>query len=332
MAKIRLLLFHPLMHRREFLRRTAVIGAAALAGVRWVPSLLAESTPAASPSPRTPAPSPGVPDLAVIEGADAFAATLRAVELAGGIGRFVKPGAKVGLLINAPSWWRKPGSFTSPDVTLAVLQLLLDAGAGEITYVIDPAADYWSRTPRGATLPRLTSAPRRNPGNWAEIEIPRGHSLKKARVNRTALDSDVLIDLPIAKHHAGTGYTGALKNFMGACHRSTNQFFHQGSGAKGEYDDVAFLSQCIADVNLVRRPDLVVVDGTEFLRTNGPAGPGELKRANKVLVGANPVSVDAYGVTLLGLTADKVAMIGLAAAHGIGEPDLGRLTVREAQL
>ena len=273
-----------------------------------------------------------MPDIAVVEGADTFAATLRAVELAGGIGRFVKPGAKVGLLVNAPNWWRKPGSFTSPDVTLAVLQLLLEAGAGEITYVVNPADDYWSRTPLGARYPKLTAAGRQNPGEWAELEIPRGVSLRKAKVNRTTLDCDVLINLPITKHHAGTGYTGCLKNFMGNCHRTTNQFFHNGSGAKGEYEDVVFLSQCIADVNLLRRPDLAICDGTEFLLTNGPAGPGELKRANRIVVGTDPVAVDAYGCTLLGLTAAKVAMIGMAAAHGLGQPDLGKLTVRETKL
>ncbi len=318
------------MKRRDFLRRPAVLGATAFAGARLVPSLLAEPTATAS---AIPAPTPAsLPDIAVAEGADTYAATLRAVELAGGIGRFVKPGAKVGLLINAPNWWRKPGSFTSPDVTLAVLQLCLDAGAAEITYVIDPASDYWSRTPLGAQYPKLTAAGRRNPGDWAEIDIPRGVSLKQAKVNRVALDCDVLINLPIAKHHAGSGYTGCLKNFMGACHRSTNQFFHNGGGAKGEYEDIVFLSQCIADVNLVRRPDLTVCDGTEFLLTNGPAGPGELGHAHKVVAGTDPVAVDAYGCTFLGLTAEKVAMIGMAAAHGLGQPDLAKLAVREVKL
>ena len=319
------------MQRREFLRRTAVLGATAIAGAHLAPQLLAAAPAPAQPAtPTTPAGA--TPDLALVEGADPFAATLRAVELAGGISRFVKPGAKVGLLINAPSWWRKPGSFTSPDLTLAVLQLCLDAGAREITYVIDPASDYWSRTPLGAKYPKLTAAGRRNPGVWSEPEvtIPRGLALKQAKVNRTALECEVLINLPIAKHHAGTGFTGALKNFMGACHRSTNQFFHSGS-AKGA-EDIAFLSQCIADVNLVRRPDLAVCDGTEFLLTNGPAGPGEVKRANKVIVGADPVAVDALGCTLLGLSAEKVAMIGMAAAHGIGQSDLAQLTVREAKL
>ena len=320
------------MKRRDFLQRTAVLGATAIVGARLVPSLLADQTESApTAKPATPA-GTTPPDIAVVTGSDTFAATLRAVELAGGIGRFVKPGAKVGLLINAPSWWRKPGSFTSPEVTLAVLQLCLDAGASEIVYVIDPASDYWSRTPLSAKYPKLIAAARKNSGEWTDVEISRGVSLKKAQVNRTALESDVLINLPIAKHHAGTGYTGCLKNFMGACHRETNQFFHSGSGAKGEYENVVFLSQCIADVNLVRRPDLNVCDGSEFLLTNGPAGPGELKRANKVIVGPNPVSVDAYGCTLLDLSADKVAMIGMSASHGIGEPSLAKLSIREAKL
>ncbi len=317
------------MQRREFLRRTAVLGATALAGAHLAPSLLAETT-AAQPPPSAP-PEPKC-DLAVVNGSDAFAATLRAVAELGGIGRFVKPGAKVGLLINAPNWWRKPGSFTRPDVTLAVLQLCREAGAAEITYVIDPASDYWSRTPCAAQHPELLALGRKNPGDWADIEIPRGVALKKAKVNRTALDCDVLINLPIAKHHAGTGFTGCLKNFMGACHRSTNQFFHEGPGAKSEYEDIAFLSQCIADVNLVRRPDLHVVDGTEFLLTNGPAGPGELKRADQVVAGTDPVATDAYACTLLGLTAEKVAMIGLAARHDLGDPDLAKAGTRNLKL
>ncbi len=300
------------MQRREFLRRTAVLGATALAGAHLAPSLLAE-TAAAQPTPS--APTEPKCALAVVEGSDAFAVTLRAVAELGDIGRFVKPGATVGLLINAPNWWRKP-----------------EAGAAEITYVIDPASDYWSRTPCAAQHPELVALGRKNPSDWADIEIPRGVALKKAKVNRTALDCDVLINLPIAKHHAGTGYTGCLKNFMGACHRSTNQFFHEGSGAKAEYEDVAFLSQCIADVNLVRRPDLHVVDGTEFLLTNGPAGPGELKRADMVVAGTDPVATDAYACTLLGLTAEKVAMIGLAARHGLGDPDLAKAGTRNLKL
>ena len=59
---------------------------------------------------------------------------------------------------------------------------------------------------------------------------------------------------------------------MGTTAYSTNHFFHFGSGSSGYYDDVEFLSQCIADVNLVRAPDLSIFDGTEVITTNGPSG------------------------------------------------------------
>ncbi len=314
------------MQRRDFLRRTALLGAAALAGSRLAPRALANL-------PESPTSAPVAAGAVVaVESTDAFAATLRAVTELGGIGRFVKPGAKVGLLINAPNWWRKPGSFTTPDLTLAVLQLCREAGAAEVTYVIDPASDYWTRTPRGAQYPELVALGRKNPGEWVEVEIPRAVTLKTAKVNRAFLDCEVLINLPIAKHHGGTGYTGCLKNIMGACHRSTNKTFHTNGGDKDEGDDITHLSQCIADVNLLRRPDLNIVDGTEFLLTNGPAGPGEIKRANKVVAGTDPVAVDAYACTLVGLTADKVAMIGLAAKHGLGNPDLTKASLREVRL
>ncbi|WP_394698577.1 hypothetical protein [uncultured Desulfobacter sp.] len=46
-----------------------------------------------------------------------------------------------------------------------------------------------------------------------------------------------------------------MKNMMGLTSSSTNHFFHFGSGSSGWYDDPKFLSQCIANVNLVRRPE-----------------------------------------------------------------------------
>lgn len=122
---------------------------------------------------------------------------------------------------------------------------------------------------------------------------------------------------------------------MGACTSSTNKFFHQGSGKGGllkyfrYYDDIDFLSQCIADVNLVRKPDLCIVDATEFLTTNGPAGPGESKKAQKIVAGTNIVSVDAYCSTLFGLQPQDVLMIRYAYEHNLGEIDLSKITVKE---
>ena len=210
------------MPRREFLRRTAVFGAA-LSGAPALSRLFAADT--AAPA-----------DLAIVEGSDYFAATIRAVEFLGGISRFVKPGARVGLLINAPRWWTKPGSFTSPEVSLAAVKLCADAGAREIVGILNLQPGYWSRSPRAAGLGKELALVKPNAGAWTEVEIPKGLVLKKALVNQALLDCDVFINLPISKNHEGTGFTGCLKNMMGACNGSTNRSCH---GASGDgYGDV----------------------------------------------------------------------------------------------
>jgi uncharacterized protein (DUF362 family) len=164
------------------------------------------------------------------------------------------------------------------------------------------------------------------------VNIPNGKFLKEADISKTLLNCDVFINVPIVKNHQGTNFTANLKNMMGACSGSTNRYFHKGSkksGLFGYYDDVEFLSQCIADVNLVRQPNICIVDATEFVTTNGPYGPGELNKAHKIVAGTNCVSVDSFCSTLLGLVPKDVLMIQRAHEHGLGEIDLKKLTIKE---
>jgi uncharacterized protein (DUF362 family) len=118
---------------------------------------------------------------------------------------------------------------------------------------------------------------------------------------------------------------------MGGLDHETNTYFHSGSGKSG-YEDVDFLSQCIADLNTLRKPSLCVVDATVVLGSNGPAGPGDLLRPLKVVAGADPVAVDAYCVTLHGRKPSEVVMLAKAAAAGVGRADLEKLSVKEIAL
>jgi uncharacterized protein (DUF362 family) len=197
--------------------------------------------------------------------------------------------------------------------------------------LIEPRSGYWKRSTHADAHAREIGMVKGTSDRFRDVEIPRGVALKHAEMRQALFDCDVVINLPIAKHHAGTGFTGCLKNMMGACSGSTNRFFHNGSGASEEYGDVAFLSQCVADVNLVRKPDLCVCDATEYLVTNGPAGPGELGRAQSVVAGSDPVAVDACAAqSFLKLRPERVAMIQKASAHGIGRIDWEKLQIRTA--
>ena len=83
-------------------------------------------------------------------GTDLILAVNKGLEALGGIRKYVPAGSSVGILINAPSWWNKPGSYTHPEIVLAVVLASLEAGAKEIHYLIDPARDFWKRTPLAA--------------------------------------------------------------------------------------------------------------------------------------------------------------------------------------
>lgn len=263
-------------------------------------------------------------DLCAVAGADPYQATRKAVEQLGGMRRVVPKGATVGLLINHQ--FRNPGAHAHPDVAAAVAAMCWDAGAKSILSVKDERFTYWPRQGRGAeAVRRLTACS----GRYMTVEVPRGQALRKAEVITEFLSAEVLINVSVAKDHEGTRFACVLKNAMGALTYTTCQFFHFGHGKGGWYGDVEFLSQCVADLNLLRKPDLAVADATTILTSNGPFGPGKLARSQTVVAGVSAVSVDAYCTRFLGLEAPRVAMIARSAALGLGEADLSKVTVRE---
>jgi uncharacterized protein (DUF362 family) len=303
------------INRREFIKQSMVLGIAA--GSASLPSKLFGNYKDTKI------------DISVVNGTDFFENTVKAVDLVGGMSKFVSKGSKIGLLVNSP--WNNPGTYTNPDVALSVLKMCLEAGAKEIYSIESASINYWKRSKLYEKYKKDIDNIKPG-GSKINTKIPNGKVLKEAEISVTLLNCDVFINVPILKNHQGTNLTGNLKNMMGACSRSTNTYFHKGSkksGISGYYDDVEFLSQCIADVNLVRRPDLCIVDATEFVITNGPFGPGEIKKADKIIAGTNCVSVDAYCAALLDLVPKDVLMIQYAYELGLGGIDIKNLSIKE---
>jgi uncharacterized protein (DUF362 family) len=306
--------------RRTFIQQSLTIGTGAALGTFSISSLLS----AYSPGMKT--------DLAVVNGTDYYTNTWKALEVLGGMGSFVKKGSTVGLLINSP--FDTFGTHPNPDIAIAILKMCIEAGAKEIYSIEGATREYWKRSP---LFPSFQNEIARVQSDRTKMtaKIEKGKSLKEADISKRFVECDALINIPIVKDHKGTKFTGCLKNVMGASSSSTNRFFHQGSGKGGVlkyfqyYNDIEFLSQCIADINLVRRPDLCIMDATQFITTNGPNGPGELQKAQKIVAGTNCVSVDAYGATLLGFQPEDILMIQYASEHKIGPINLKNIRMKE---
>lgn len=311
------------MDRRSFIKRTAATGAlgfigSTIAGRKVLAGIINKEA-----------------DISVVKGSDVFGNTKKAVEILGGMERFVPAGSKVGLLIN--SAFDQKGAYVHPDISLSVIEMCIDAGAHDVLclQVVDDA--YWKRSEKYDQLNGLLGhisqvstnvfPAEYNDEDWILIPAIEGaKGLQEVEVVKALKEVDVLINVFIAKHHAGAFYTGALKNSMGYCTRKTNVFYHLGSGERNDPD---FLAQCIADINLIRQPDLIIGDATEFIISNGPQGPGEIKKMDRVFAGTQLVAMDTLGVSYNDFAPDEILTIIKAEQMGLGSSDLSGINIVE---
>lgn len=267
--------------------------------------------------------------VAVGIGADYEKAALKAVELLGGIKKFVPKNARVALLPNVQS--RHPGSFTKPEVLRAVIKLCKKAGAKEINCLSWQSAKQWEDTGLKAVIAAEGVGLKlfeKDEALFKAVPVPGGVALMEARILADFFDHDLLINMPITKDHAGNKFTGTMKNLMGLNSPVSNRTFHRPNW-KTDPNDVAHLEQSIVDLNKAVKPALNVVDATEFIVTNGPFGPGQLLRPEKVVAGTDRVAVDAYCAGLWGLEPKDIVQIKRASEQGLGEINLDRVVVRE---
>jgi len=268
-------------------------------------------------------------DLVDVSGSDPKAMVAAALSALGGIGRFVRPGDYVVLKPNAgfanpPSW----ATTTHPDVVAAVARACLEAKAKQVTVVEFPLGKGGKCLERCGLSAALASLPEvkvkvlGSPSDFQRVQVPGGVALKSVDVAKVVLSADVLFDLPVAKAHGQTGVSFGLKNSMGLILDRTA--FHQ----------MLDLDQAIADLGLVVKPHLTLLDATRALLTNGPSGPGETAAPGRIVAGRAVASVDAYGLGLARfnqrqLRPADVRHIALAGRAGLGETDVARLRVRK---
>ena len=289
--------------RRRFIRSGMIISGFTMFGASFVPRWIRAMG------------VPGLSQIISISGDNPMTSVPRLVDGLGGISKFVRQGASVGILVNSP--WKNPGTATNPSVALAVVRLCLDAGAREITCFKPVPEGYWQKSEYYEGMKEAVSAIKYG-DERITVEIPKGIHLKSAQLYSEFMDVDVFISIPVAKHHDGTNFSCNLKGLMGVSTGDTNRHMHSPDG-EYTYEKQAYLSQCIADLNLVRRPDLCVVDAIECCLENGPRGPGATVKPNRILAGTDPVALDAYAAQLIGFDISTIPSIEMAKDLGLGE-------------
>jgi uncharacterized protein (DUF362 family) len=261
------------------------------------------------------------PDLVAVRGDNISLMFDRGMKAIGGMGRFVSKGQKVVIKPNI-SWDVSPDAAanTSPALVASVVKHCLDAGA-ERVYVVDHSIEYWENSRKVSGIGDAIAAsgglyaPADKDGYYQKTPVA-GAVLKETLVHESLLESDVLISLPVLKHHGGAGVSISAKGLMG-CIWNRREYHANG------------LQKCIADFLSARKPDLNVVDAMRVITKHGPRGgsPSDVVAMNSLLVSPDVVAADTAGAMMLGHKQGEIEHIRLAAEAGHGEMNLSKLKI-----
>ena len=268
-------------------------------------------------------------DLVIAKNGSASQLLQAAMAPLGGMGRFVKKGQRVVIKANV-AWARTPeqACTNNPDLMSALIKMCYETGAKRVA-VWDHTCDNYqfcfSRSGLKETAQKagadIFSGHGRN--SYKQVEVQKGKKLRTVEILRDVLESDVFVNFPIPKQHFATELSLGMKNLIGITWDMER--LHK-----------IGLHQCIADVNTVRTPDLVVMDAIRILTTNGPKGPGKTEDIGEVIASADIVAVDAYAAAFFKhpqtgkpFEPEEIQFVKNAYDLGLGQIDLSKVRVKK---
>ena len=254
--------------------------------------------------------------ISIVEGSDRVKTVNKAIESLGGIERFVKPGETVAIKPNvAFASPPKLGATANPELVAEVVRLCCKAGAKQVIVtdnpINDPASCFeWSGIGKAANEA------------GAKVILPKAHLFRHTTLAGGKLirnwpvffgpfeNVDKLIGISPVKDHARAGASMAMKNWYGLLGGRRN-VFHQD------------INTIIAELSMMVRPTLVILDGTEVMMTNGPTGGSlsDLRAENTLIASTDMVAADACGCTLLELKVSDLPYLTKAERAGAGTTD-----------
>jgi len=272
----------------------------------------------------TATPSAGRPDLVVARGGEPEELVRQALAALGGMGRFVQPGYNVIIKPNICVAYHtyEYAATTNPWVVAGLVKLCREAGAARVRVMDNP----FGGTPEEAYLRSGIQEQVQAAGGQMEImspfkfiraDIPEGRDLRSWDFYDEVLNADLVIDVPIAKHHNLAKLTLAMKNLMGVI--SNRSAMHSNLG------------QRLADLASRVRPGLIVVDAVRILTDNGPTGGNldDVRKLDTVVATTDIVAADSYAATLFGKQPLELEYVRAGTEMGLGRSDLGNLRIEE---
>ncbi len=280
--------------------------------------------PVMLPSDVPPTSTPSYPDLVVCRGTDPEEIVRTAIQASGGMGRFISMNADVIIKPNICVAYHtyEYAATTNPWIVGALVKLAFEAGAGRVRVMDYPFGGTPEQAYRisGIQEAVLAAGGEMEPiahFKFQSVEVPDPLDLKRCEIYDDVLKADVLINVPIAKHHSLARLTLGMKNLMGVI--QDRPAMHRDIGRR------------LADLAKVVRPTLTIVDAVRILRAHGPSGGSlnDVEKTDTVIVSPDIVAADSYASTLFGLTPSDLSYVVAGTLSGLGRMDLDQMEILE---
>ena len=312
------------MNRRNFLRTVALTGAAFTLKESDAMSILSQSFDSANAA--------SAYDLVAVMGGEPDAMFRKAIAEMGGMSKFISKGDKV--VVKPNIGWDQPiemGANTNPKLVVEIIKQCFDAGAKEVT-VFDHTCDNWRKCYANSGIEEAAKAagakvvPADQESYYKTVSIPKGKSLKTAKVHQAIVDCDKWINVPVLKNHGGAQLTISMKNHMGIVW--DRGYFHAND-----------LQQCIADIcSYEKRAVLNVVDAYRLMKTSGPRGKSEadVVLSKGLFMSQDIVAVDTAAANFFNqvreMPIENVSHIGKAQELKLGTMNLESLNIKRVRI
>src|SRR4030043_475060 len=255
--------------------------------------------------------------ISIVKGPNRAATVDKAIELLGGIERFVKAGETVVIKPNVA--FATPAMLcatANPELVAEVVRLCYNRGKAKKVIVTDnPINDP-------ASCFTLSGIGKAASNAEAEVVLPRANLFKDTTLAggtyikdwpiffEPLSKADKVIGIAPIKNHHRAGASMTMKNWYGLL-GGRRSIFHQD------------INTIIAELAMMVRPTLVILDGTEVMMTNGPTGgsTSDLKRANTLIASTDCVAADSYGCGLLGMKVSDLPYLAKAEKGDAGTTD-----------
>jgi uncharacterized protein (DUF362 family)/NAD-dependent dihydropyrimidine dehydrogenase PreA subunit len=258
-----------------------------------------------------------------------YHAIARAVDLLGGMERFVSSGQRVLVKPNILHASEPDKAVvTHPDVVYAVCRLLKESGCEVLIAESPGAGSIYSpsglrrayETVGYAEVASDLGIELNYDVEYDEVPNPQGMKIKRFLIMRPALHVDAVVSISKLKTHLFTYLTGGTKNLFGLVPGLEKATFH---GRLPEPDD---FGRMLVDLNELIKPKLQVMDAVVGMEGDGPYS-GRPRQIGAVLVSQSYAAIDVVASRLINMHPEDICTVRAAWERGVLEKDLGTIEV-----